>query len=655
MKTVLFIAPHLSTGGLPQYLLKKIESLGDSYKVYLIEYEDITGGVLVVQKTRLKSILGENLISLPWGSDKQIIIDIIKSINPDIVHFEEMPEYFMPDSISEQIYTGDRTYKIFETSHDSSFDCNTKRFRPDKFILVSNYQVNMLQPLNIPCVVVEYPIEYKERPDRTVALEKLNLDPSYKHVLHVGLFTPRKNQQEFFEYARQFEGKRIIFHSVGNMADNFRYYWEPLIANKPSNVVVWGERNDVDDFYSSMDLFLFTSKGTVNDKETMPLVIREAISWKIPTLIYNLPVYENYFDKFDTIGYLDFDSFENNVKLIGEPAPIIRDKDIVIISCYPTTKATVDLTKKSVLAAKQHGYKVILTSHAKVPTELQEIADYVIYDSNNLLTHHDYYSFVFFDYDNFRLDMNIRSEDNHLYHGPAVYTNYCNGMLFAKHLGYDNVICFNFDMILTDHKVLQNLSDNLVNHVAVYNVTKPEEGYALRTVLFATNIDYFFDNFPNVKTEEDYNNWKLSVNSQSNGLENMFYNTLKGSLSSIKIMTDEEFYKLLANCEIDVCSMVEYFNVVSIKDEPNKFAIWFSTANQLDERKFTIQVVKDKALIHVQDYEIKHAENAYHVVDYIGGIYEISLYENDQLKKRIVVDQDYMDNKLKNNGVLALK
>ena len=46
-----------------------------------------------------------------------------------------------------------------------------------------------------------------------------------------------------------------------------------------------------------MDLFLFTSRGSKNDKETMPLVIREALSYQIPQLLYNLPVYQNYFDK----------------------------------------------------------------------------------------------------------------------------------------------------------------------------------------------------------------------------------------------------------------------------------------------------------------------------------------------------------------------
>ena len=150
----------------------------------------------------------------------------------------------MSPEIASQIYTDNRSYKIFETSHDSSFDCDKKIFQPDKFILVSKYQVEMLSPLNLPSEVVEYPIEYKERPNRTEALTKLGLDPEYKHVLHVGLFTPRKNQKEFFEYARSLP--EYVFHSVGNQAGNFAHYWEPLMVDKPANVVWHGERKDVD-------------------------------------------------------------------------------------------------------------------------------------------------------------------------------------------------------------------------------------------------------------------------------------------------------------------------------------------------------------------------------------------------------------------------
>lgn len=86
--------------------------------------------------------------------------------------------------------------------------------------------------------------------------------------------------------------------------------------DKPNNVKIWGERSDVASFYSCMDLFLFTSRGTGNDKETSPLVIREALGHRIPLLIYNLPVYTGMYDKYDSIQYLDFDNKNSNIDKI---------------------------------------------------------------------------------------------------------------------------------------------------------------------------------------------------------------------------------------------------------------------------------------------------------------------------------------------------
>ena len=313
MKKLLYIAPHLSTGGLPQYLTKKIELLKNEFEIYLIEWVDCTGGVLVVTRNKILKLIDPDKI-FTLGEDKQEIINIINQIQPDIIHLEEIPEMFMNSTISEQIYTSDRNYIIVETSHDSSYDTTKKRFFPDKFMFVSQWQIDQYKDIDVPKTLVEYPIEYVERPNREKALRELGLDHNKRHVLHVGLYTPRKNQAEFFEYARQLPN--VQFHSLGNQADNFKWYWEPLIENKPDNVIWWNERTDVDAFYQAMDLFLFTSRGSANDKETMPLVIREAISYQIPTLIYNLEVYQNYFDKFDKVDYLEFNNFEKNLNKI---------------------------------------------------------------------------------------------------------------------------------------------------------------------------------------------------------------------------------------------------------------------------------------------------------------------------------------------------
>jgi FkbM family methyltransferase len=310
--TILFVAPHLSTGGMPQYLYKQIETLSD-FNVYCIEWDNVTGGRLVVQRNRILDILGDKLITL--GENKEELLEIIEKINPQVVHLQEIPEMFMSYELAEKLYNSARTYKIIETSHDSSYDVSNKRHFPDKFMMVSQYQIDAYRSLDIPCELVEYPIEYKTSTEtKEKLMSQLGLDPYKKHVITVGLFTPRKNQAEVVAYAKMLQDEPVHFHFIGNQADNFKYYWEPLMKDFPSNCTWWGERTDVDSFYQIADLFLFTSRGFATDKETMPLVIREAISWKVPSLIYNLDVYLNYFDTFDNISYLT--TIDNNKTLI---------------------------------------------------------------------------------------------------------------------------------------------------------------------------------------------------------------------------------------------------------------------------------------------------------------------------------------------------
>lgn len=305
MNKILYITPHLSTGGAPQYLLKKIELLQNIYSIYVIEYNDY--GIYRVQKNKIIKIINDRLYTL--GDEKDKIFEIIEQIDPHIIHFEEMPEFFMNDEITKRIYSPNRKYLIYETSHDSSFEPSGKRFLPDRFLFCSDNQVLKFGNLNIPSSVIEYPVEKKLKRDRTKGLEFLNLDTQKMHVLNVGLFTPRKNQSEIVEYAKKMKELPVQFHFVGNMAPNFQEYWEPILRDIPDNCTIWGERDDVENFYSCMDLFLFTSKGNSYDKETNPLSIKEALSWNMPTLIYKLDSYQ---DKFDNkVTYLS-DDFEIN-------------------------------------------------------------------------------------------------------------------------------------------------------------------------------------------------------------------------------------------------------------------------------------------------------------------------------------------------------
>jgi glycosyltransferase involved in cell wall biosynthesis len=598
MKTkVLYVVPHLSTGGLPQYLLKKVQLLQDTFDITVVEWENITGGVLVVQRNQLVQLLGKRLFTVDKSGTA--LLHVIGDIKPDVIHFEEIPEMhgWIPHHTAEQIYSEDRDYLIFETSHDSSFDITQKRFFPDKFLFVSQWQIDQYQPLGIPCELIEYPIEYKVRTkEKSTKQLELGMDINKKQVVSVGLFTPRKNQAEIVEIARKMQDYPIQFNIIGNMADNFKWYWEPLLKDLPSNVKIWGERNDVDNFYEAADLFLFCSKGTNNDKETMPLVIREAISWQIPSLIYNLPVYLNYFDTYDNISYLDFNDINKNVELIlsksnlrKRTTPKDTDKDVIIISAYPNNKASEHLTLECVKNAKKWGKKIILTSHCSVSKELQDQVDYLIVDKNNILVKHDFYSQSWYNTSEYYSLVYIKKEGNDIYHGPAVYTNYYNGINLAHRLGFETSYCHNFDMILKP-EVYERFKQLKGGKCGVFNLNKALEGQTLRTVFHVIGTETFLNNFPLIRDGEKYNMWQKRVGSESNGLENIYYHQLSaGNNNHLVLLSDEEYYKLFEGSTIDVCSCVEYSTVLAVKDQPGNFAIWLSTQNKEDDRCFRIR------------------------------------------------------------------
>lgn len=315
MKKLLLFTPHLSTGGLPQVLVNKIQLLKDTYEILVIEHHN-HAWAFNVQRNRIINLIGEEkLITLRDDDRETHFMELLNSFNPDTVYMEEFPEYFLEDNITSKIYVADRTYTIIETTHDSSFPVNNKKWFPDKFIFVSPYNAFRYSIYDIPYEIVEYPVDFKER-DQEYYRQKLGLEPDWIHVVNVGLFTPRKNQSYIFDIAKKVQGKKIKFHFIGNQAGNFQDYWEPLMKDKPDNCVVWGERNDVYDFLQASDLFFFASKGDKNNKELNPIAIKEALEFRIPMMMHNLDVYCGKYDIYDNIHYLSGDLNTDTKKLL---------------------------------------------------------------------------------------------------------------------------------------------------------------------------------------------------------------------------------------------------------------------------------------------------------------------------------------------------
>lgn len=342
---LLYITPHLSTGGMPQFVLKRIQLLQnfkDQIEIFLVEYSQFSN-TYVVQRNQIIDLLGVgHFFSL--GSTTEVdrkygLIDIIKNNNIDIIHSEEMLDGFesfnkIPIDLLNRIYSNDRTWRIVETCHNIWFNPpSDKKLHPDAYSLVTPYHMDVsfkdvapfkhlwLYPYEnrVTPILAENEIygDFKQLPliHKIKVREELGLDMFKTHVLNVGLWTSGKNQGEGVDVARTLveSNPDIQFHFIGNQAPNFEDYWGPIMKDLPSNVKVWGERNDVDKFMQACDVLMFNSTWECN-----PLVIREAVNYGMKILTRDLPQYMGMFNNFITPIEGDINNISNQLaKLIN--------------------------------------------------------------------------------------------------------------------------------------------------------------------------------------------------------------------------------------------------------------------------------------------------------------------------------------------------
>ena len=314
---VLFLAPHLSTGGMPGFLLRRLELIkthSPEIELFVVEYSNYSP-YYVVQRNKIKELLPSTHF-FELGEDKMDLIKIIKDNQIDIVHVDEMIEGFdsfnqVPRSLMNELYSNDRTWKMVETCHNVWFDPGAhKLYHPDAYAFCTPFHKEKTFA-NVPSYgeVLEFPIEkrFRTKEEQIDSQTELGFDCFKTHVINVGLWTLGKNQVEGIEIARLVEKSHpdIHFHFIGNQAPNFKQYWEPVMKDLPSNVTIWGERDDVSTFMKAADVFMFNSTWECN-----PLVLREAASYGLKILARNLPQYMDMFTPY--ISHIDEDI--NNTK-----------------------------------------------------------------------------------------------------------------------------------------------------------------------------------------------------------------------------------------------------------------------------------------------------------------------------------------------------
>ena len=626
MKKLLIITPHLSTGGAPQVTLNKVELLQNDFIIKVVEHAFVAWNY-VVQRKKIIALIGEqNFHSL--GENKYTeLVEIINNFSPDVIAMEEFPEMFMNEECSDYIYDADRPWKVVETTHDSSFNPKNKYYLPDKFVFVSSYNSFQYIKLDVPTEIIEYPIDKTTR-NKSQMRDKFGLEHDYKHFAIVGLFTPRKNQAYAFDVAKRLKNHKVKFHFLGNQAGNFESYWKPLMADKPDNCVIWGERSDVSEFLQACDVFFFPSKGDRGNKELNPIAIKEAMEYDdLVKVMYNLDVYCNKYSDQENVLYLTGDADTDCMNIITKLDLDRSDEEVIILGTYPNLKERVRLTKETITSLKPLGRKIILVSHYPVDEETQRMVDYYIYDAYNPLCHHSYYTRFYNQTNEYHAEININGlKDSN--QSLTVLVNMYNAAKAAQDLGFKRFFYTTYDVVL-DERDIPMVNESFKTDKKLYVATLPTpQGKGIQTNGMMLDTDFFLKEFDDIRTPED---WNLVCDKRKcqNYLEDYLSKVIFSfNPNDIKVITNDEG-TLLINSGLGTSSNSEYYSILPIVGKPNKYMFYFFTYNidgrvvdvSIDDLCFTIDISKNRE--YKREFE------------YTGNnIVELSFYDGHDIYKK---------------------
>ena len=167
--------------------------------------------------------------------------------------------------------------------------------------------------------------------------EKYQLDESDKVIISVGLYIERKGILDFVELAKSMPEYTFIWFGYTNLNTVSTKVKKAVETTLP-NLYFPGyvNREELRDAYSGSDLFLF-----LTHEETEGIVLLEALAMKIPVLIRDIPIYEDWLTHNENVyKSKNLEQFKGAIKgilnkefpsLVEKGYEVAKDRDIRLI------------------------------------------------------------------------------------------------------------------------------------------------------------------------------------------------------------------------------------------------------------------------------------------------------------------------------------
>lgn len=225
----------------------------------------------------------------------------------------------------------------------------------------------------------------------------------------------------------------------------------------------------------------------------------------------------------------------------------MNKKDIIIIGAYPNHPKKMEMLKECIEKVKPLGYDILVVSHYPIPTDIQEMVDYVIYDKENIQMLYSCPDFTFMN-DEFT----IKKHSGQGGHALAVVKNINNGINYANYLKYRFFFYMECDNLfgpddLFKIEVLKNSMFMEKKNMILFHPNLDMKSY--ETLMFGGIPSYYCSEVHLPVIEHDFNGDRIS-------LERFFYKSHNQNVSSYYIIN---------------LSSKEYFSVSEINKEFSKF------------------------------------------------------------------------------------
>lgn len=296
---------------------------------------------------------------------------------------------------------------------------------------------------------------------------------------------------------------------------------------------------------------------------------------------------------------------------------------------------------------------VLLITNSVLDKDIIDKVDYLLYDKNNNL-----FENIYDNYDKFFLwgivdKFKFTTVHYHTQkHGLSVLVNLFRSIKFAKELGYTHFRRIEYDMIVGEN----TLQDFINTPLECFNGNKKakffidENNKVNSFQYFFSEIDFFINNFPEIKNEEDYINLLKTEYGNLNfvTVEKIMYNNiikldnndvcLKNNL--IYELNDSTWNQSASNShlleQMQDCSTELY------KHNEKIFIFTFNKQNKILNRKVIIYYHNNET--NILEYNFNH-EGEWFLDEIKDNLFKIEIYDNDVLilEKQVIQIENYLE------------